>query len=214
MTAVHTLVALGLLAADGTATAPLLGTGAPDELAEQLDREPLPEPALLAAARAAQELEHGPLIVLGGDAAASVRALLDEPEIGRARLLIVGTGAAEDRAALEALPWLSWPRVRHVDLEYVPPRAVRGPAGGLAGGLGLVVLDAGAPEWAKRTPDFAPMAQLLPELNSAWLPARPSAEELEAGRRARAEVAAITSSASWRITAPLRAAKRAVGRGR
>jgi hypothetical protein len=211
---VHALIVLGLLARGGMRTAPLLGAGAPAELAAQLDAELLPEPALIAAAKAAQELEDGPLIVLGGGAATTVRAVLDEPEIGRGRLLIVGTGAAEDRAALEALPWLSWPRVRHVDLEYLPPRAVQGPAGGLVGGLGLVILDADAPEWVERTPDFAAMAQLLPRLNSAWLPARPAAEELEAGRRAQAELAAITSSASWRITAPLRAAKRAVGRGR
>jgi predicted O-methyltransferase YrrM len=37
--------------------------------------------------------------------------------------------------------------------------------------------------------------------------------EAEAARRAQAEIAAITSSASWRITAPLRAAKRALRGG-
>jgi predicted O-methyltransferase YrrM len=44
-------------------------------------------------------------------------------------------------------------------------------------------------------------------------PAGVSAEEVEAGRRAQAALAEITASASWRITAPLRAAKRAL-RGR
>jgi hypothetical protein len=208
------LVVLGLSAIEGKAAAPVLGPGAPAEIADQLDGQPLPEPELIAAAKVAQGTGNGPLIVLGAGATETVRAVLDERDIGRGRLLIVGTGAAEDRAALEALPWLSWTRVRHVDLEYVPPRAAEGPTGGLTGGLGLVVLDADAAEWVERTPGFVPMARLLPQLSSPLLPARISAEEVEAGRRAQATVAAITSSASWRITAPLRAAKRALRRKR
>jgi hypothetical protein len=209
---VHMLVVLGFLAAEGTKTAPLLGPGAPADLTEHLNDHSLAEPELIVAAKAAQKLENGPLIVLSAAAEATIRAVLDEPEIARGRLLIAGTGAAEDRAALEALPWLSWTRVRHVDLEYVPPRAVQGPVGGLEGGLGLVVLDADAAEWVARTPHFAPMARILPQLTSAWLPDRFSTAELEAGRHAQATVVAITSSASWRITAPLRAAKRALRR--
>jgi hypothetical protein len=207
------LVVLGLQATGGGGVL-LLGPGTPAELAEHLDSQMLSEQNLIAAAKDAQAAESPPLIVLGGGAATTAQAVLDEPEIARARLLIAGTGAATDRAALEALPWLSWTRVRRVDLEFVPPRAPEGPVGGLEGGLGLVVLDTDATEWGARTPNFVPMARLLPKLTSAWLPERLSTDELQAGRQAQAELAAITSSASWRVTAPLRAAKQAIRRRR
>lgn len=190
----------------------LLGPGTPPALAEQCDAQLLSEEALIEAAKYAQAAENQPLIVLGGASATTARAVLDEQEIARARLLLVGTGAAEDRAALEALPWLSWTRVRYVDLEFVPPRAPEGRVGGLDGGLGLVVLDPEVGDRSSRTPDFVPMARLVPHLTSAWLPERLASDELEAGRQAQATLAAITSSTSWRITAPLRAAKRAIRR--
>jgi hypothetical protein len=204
------LVVIGLQAARDEA--PLLGPGAPLDLVDRLEAEPLPEGRLLDAARAAQVDRGVPLIVLGGEAVATARAVLDEPEIARALLLIVGTGPAVNRAALEELPWLSWTRVRHVDLELVPPRVPEGPVADLQGGLGLVVLDIDTSGRRARTPGYRAMARLLPELTSAWVPERFTTAELEAGRQAQATVAMLTSSTSWRVTAPLRAAMQAMRR--
>jgi predicted O-methyltransferase YrrM len=212
--AAETLAVLGLLAAEGEGARLVLGEGTPAELAERTGSTQVTGQTLLDAAKAAQSAAEGPLIVLGGGDAATVQAILDDAEIAKGRLLIVGTGGAADRAALEALPWLAWSRVRHVDLEYVPPRVSQGPLGGLVGGLGLVVLGPDTGAGTERTTHFTPVAQLLPQLSSAGVPARVSVEEIEAGRRAQAALAEVTSSPSWRITAPLRAAKTALHRRR
>jgi hypothetical protein len=196
---------LGLLATKGPRSGLLLGPGAPAELSVSTDNNVLTERELIDAAKACQNPDGSCVIVVGTGAA--TRSVLDQPEISRACLLIVGTGAADNRAALEALPWLSWTRVRHVDLEYVPPRVIGSSIPELSGGLGLVIVDADPETWTERTSRFVPMARLLPDLVSAWVPARMSAELIEEGRSAQAELAAITSSASWQITAPLRAVK-------
>ncbi len=206
---------LGLLAAEGEAATAVVGAGVPDELAGHVHGKVLGDGALVAAGKVAQERRNGPVIILGAGAETALQAVLDEPEIERARLLLLGTGNALERAALEAVPWLTWPRVRYVDLEYVPPRVIEETPGAerLEGGLGLVVLDADAEAWSAPRPRFVPIARLLPRLRSAWLPPRIAAEELQAAYgRADATIAAITSSASWRITAPLRAAKRVLRR--
>jgi hypothetical protein len=207
---------LGLLGSDGDR--PVVGTGVPDSLVARLGVDPLDENALVAAARTPSA--SPPRIVLSAGAEPTVRAVLDEPAIPRACVLLLGTGDADARATLEAVPWQEWPRVRYVDLEYVPPRAVEeGPGWSrLEGGLGVVVLDEGAAEWHTPCPSYVPMARLLPALRSPSVPARVIAEELESERdrreRAEAVTATVMSSRSWRITAPLRAAKRILLRGR
>jgi predicted O-methyltransferase YrrM len=212
----ETSAVLGLLAAAGKETALVLGEGTPAELAERTGASQVSGQALLDAAKAAQSTKDGPLIVLGAGCAATAQAVLDDVDVERGRLLIFGTGDAADRAAVEAVPWLSWTRVRHLDLEYVPPRAVEGPVQGLVGGLGLIVLDAQAAAATNggRTTNFAPMAQVLPDLISAGVPSRLSNAEIEAGRRAQTTLAEVTSSLSWRLTAPLRAANAALRRHR
>jgi hypothetical protein len=208
-------VVLGLAARGPVA---LFGPGVPDDLATGDER--LRTDALVDAAVAAQDGEHAPVIVLGAGCGSVARVILDQPHVRRAWLLLLGTGDAGARAELEAIPWRSWPRVRHVDLEYVPPRLVEDGPGfhRLERGLGLVVLDADEAKWTEPGTRFVPIARLLPDLRSPSVPARIAADELaqERERRERADavIRDLTSSASWRITAPLRAAKRAVARRR
>ncbi|MGI8622009.1 MAG: hypothetical protein ACR2NB_00670 [Solirubrobacteraceae bacterium] len=162
------------------------------------------------------------LQVAGEQVAVVVRAasadlaveLLDESRWRSGRLFLVGTGDAAARGRLEAVPWLSWVRVRFVDLELVPPRIVEDGPGlqRLTGGLGLVEhFESGSEPQTRRAPEV-PMARLLPELQSALLPprlaARQLAEESEQRRRADRVVQDLQASVSWRATAPLRAAKR------
>ncbi|HEX8104105.1 MAG TPA: hypothetical protein VF533_15910 [Solirubrobacteraceae bacterium] len=215
---------LGAVAAHPEATV-LAGAGLPPALTERLDAAEQDGPDLVA--RAAQEKTL--LIVLAAGDAATLQALLDEPQIAAATLLLAGTGAADARAALEALPFRQWPRVRYVDLEYVAPRVVEEGRGHerLEGGLGLIVLDADAQpgEWPAPAPPYLPLARAIEGLRSAALPPRIAARELERlraeladerARRERAEqvVAELTGSPSWQVTAPLRAAKHALWRPR
>lgn len=189
-------------------------------------------PAEVAAAlAAAQSGAEVPLVVLPAGAVDTVLHVLDDGAVRRATLVLMGTGDAAARTTLEEVPWRSWPRVRSVDLEYVPPRVVEDGPGHprLVGGVGLVLLDADEQEWTEPATPPVAVARLIPRLSSPALPPRIAAQELGAARaelaalraqtaeldgerlrRERAEglVTALQSSLSWRVTAPLRAAKR------
>src|SRR3954468_15441937 len=84
------LAILGCQAAAGSG-ALLVGPGAPPVLAEGSGQDPLSEEALILAAKDAQRAEEPPMMARGGDAAATVLAVLDEAEIRRALILIGGT---------------------------------------------------------------------------------------------------------------------------
>jgi hypothetical protein len=189
----------------------LFGVGLSEELVASCRGEPLVLEALLEATRCAQDEEPPPVIVIPG-ASPSIEAILDDPEIETALLLLLSTGELETRRRLEEVRWRQWPRVGLVDLEYCPPRVVEDTPGAqrLQGGLGLVAIGLGP----ARGPSFVPMARLLPGLRSPLIPARIAAAELEAARECQARlrraedvIRSLTASWSWRITAPLRAAK-------
>jgi hypothetical protein len=211
VSAEHRLV-LGFLADGGSM---LFGTGTPDELLCHGKSAALAQTELIAAARSAQGADGGPVIVTPW-ARTTVEAILDDPAIEQARLLLLDCGDVGVRAELEAMPWGQWPRLDHVDLEYLPPRVIEDVPGSqrLHGGVGLVVI---GPRRSGPRPNFVPMARLLPGLRSAAMPPRIAALELESAQarleRAERVIGSLTSSASWRVTAPLRAAKSAA-RGR
>lgn len=188
-------VALGVLSAAGAA---ILGEGLPDSLAVR-PHVTSPETAdLLAAGIAAQQDEEPPVFAMPAACAPLLRAVLDEGSIERATILMLDTGEARSRAALEELPWSSWPRVRYIDLEYVTPRVIEEGSGPqrLVGGLGLMILDSRETRWSPPRPPYTPLARLLPDLRSASMPPRIAAAALDAERlrreRADATVAALT----------------------
>ncbi len=162
----------------------------------------------------------GTTVVIRASSSELAAELLDEVGWQSGHLFLVGTGDAEARIRAESVPWLSWVRVRYVDLEFVPPRIVESGPGHarLTGGLGLVELSGTSSSTAPRRAPELPVARLLPGLESALLPPRIAAQQLaeESERRLVAErvIDDLKASVSWRATAPLRGIKRVLQSGR
>jgi hypothetical protein len=188
--------------------------------------------------------------------------LLDSPALGRSAILIHDTANERVRSGVEATRLSAWPKVAHVELDWVPGRLFAEPAlrGELWYGLGLVLVDAAAPTRPGRAvyeQRYQPWGPLLAELRllegerergelpggeldpvgtllrrnrelSAELAAvRARKLELEVEltrvsealdvceeRRARVDRALrdVIASPSWKLTKPLRGAKRVASR--
>jgi hypothetical protein len=71
---------------------------------------------------------------------------MDSPAIGRTIILAHDTMNDQVRAGLEAIDYRAIPKVAYVDLDFVPGIVFRQPSlrHQLWGGLGLIVVDAGA----------------------------------------------------------------------
>jgi hypothetical protein len=128
--------------------------------------------------------------------------LLNSKAVGRAVILIHDTANERVREGLDAVAFSSWPKVRHVELDWVPGRMFAEPElrDELWYGLGLVLVDATQPVDPERPvyeQRYHAAAPLLAQAHDQAL-------ELA---QARQTLHDITESASWRLTAPLRAAK-------
>lgn len=188
---------------------------------------------------------------------ADIEDLLDSPAVQRTAIVIHDTANERVRRGVEAVRFAAWPKVVHVELDWVPGRLFAEPAlrNELWYGLGLVVVDAARPAIGREpyeqryhpagpllaelrelvaarervpAPARAPLLEaaglrrrvreLLTELGQARLREAQLAGELGTLRQ-RLEIAeqsleGIKGSVSWRVTEPLRAAKRRAVRRR
>jgi hypothetical protein len=146
-----------------------------------------------------------------------VEDLLDSPAIGQTLILMHDSMNEVVRAGLEAVVYGGYPKVAHVDLDFVAGYMFREQElrHELWGGLGLVVVDAsrtGYFEGDVRQSRYYPAFELVASARERLV----DGGELRAGEaaRLRAELertrqwlADVQGSASWRITAPLRSFK-------
>jgi hypothetical protein len=170
---------------------------------------------------------------------ADVMALLASPAIAATIIVAHDTANERVRAGLDAVAYDAFPKVAHVDLDFVPGHLGRDRfPGELWYGLGLVVVAADRPAYgsgpALQT-DRQPAAQLLAiardvlggrpvddvqghdprarQLSDAYSHIdaleRRIGELTAEAEHHRALVSDLMTSASWRATAPLRLAKRA-----
>jgi hypothetical protein len=188
-------------------------------------------------AQLAEEGRNVDFVVVDGDhTAAGVRQdvedLLDSPAVGRTAILIHDVANERVRLGVDAVRFAAWPKVAYVHLDWIPGQLFREP--GLSHelwyGLGLVLVDAsrsayeGGEVFEQRYFPAAPLLaggrQHLLEGDGSHEPRRPGIpnrtedlrweldQALELVDRQQRELAAILASPSWRITAPLRRAKR------
>jgi hypothetical protein len=185
----------------------------------------------------AEEGRNVDFVLVDGDHSADgVRSdledLLSSPAIADTVILIHDSMNEQVRSGLDAVRYAAHPKVAHVNLDFVPGYMFRDPdhRHELWGGLGLVVVDAtrsayhpSAPVIEERYYEAGHCYPQLRDLVVARERGEPTsleeareqrtiAEELEAVRAERDHYQgmseAITGSISWKLTAPLRAAKR------
>lgn len=144
-----------------------------------------------------------------------VEDLLASPAVERTVVVLHDTVNEEVRAGLDAIRWD--PKVSYVDLDWVPGHlwAEEYLRNELWGGLGLVLVDPAHPGTVherqyRPTPPLLALARERILADGGLPPPRRNGELA----RVRAELdhvqrtlSAITASPSWRLTAPLRAAK-------
>ena len=187
--------------------------------------------------------------------------LLDSPALSRSMILVHDTANERVRSGVDAVRFAAWPKVTHVDLDWIPGRLFAEPGlrNELWYGLGLVLVDVAATVWGSPVYEqrYQPSAPLLAELRDLVLAREreslPGEDPVEvmrvrarrltlelAGVRvrqleldaelARVRLALIASeerreradrtlqdvmgSASWKLTKPLRGAKRRAGSAR
>jgi hypothetical protein len=159
-----------------------------------------------------------------------VRDLLASEAIKRTVILLHDTLNDDVRAGLKRVDYRAGAKVAHVDLDVVPGHLSEGgPSHNeLWGGLGLILVSEGERAAMTGSPfyDFfdliAPVrdqlvarerGQAAGDLGTAAAPGNGEGLRAELAQT-RAWLESIQSSASWRLTAPLRAAKQAVLRRR
>ncbi|MCD6727421.1 MAG: class I SAM-dependent methyltransferase [Solirubrobacteraceae bacterium] len=160
--------------------------------------------------------ENVDFVLVDGDHSAEgvardMRDLLDSDAVGRTAIVMHDTLNPEVRRGLEAVNYDLWPKVVYVDLDWVAGCVYRAPIEGeMWAGVGLVVCDAERPRspgtsasQQRYHPHFPIMRRGL-EVDGELAALRADLERCQAANRA------IQSSASWRLTAPLRRAKAAV----
>jgi hypothetical protein len=155
-----------------------------------------------------------------------LRAMLDSPATARTVILVHDTMNPEVRAGIDRARLAEHPRVVYYELDFVPGYEFAGGHfdGQVWGGLGLIVNGdrsisgyGDAPGQSRYTEPFRRFHEgrsLKIELDAVRRGAEALGVELSDARtrleRSRALLTAIEGSLSWRLTAPLRAAKRAL----
>jgi hypothetical protein len=149
-----------------------------------------------------------------------VHDLLESPAIGRTIIVLHDTMNEMVRAGLESVRYETYPKVAHVDLDFVAGYMFREPSllHELWGGLGLVVVDStrdayfSEPVRQRKYYAAFELVRSARELVVDEERGAPQGQELERLREelrnTRAWLDSVQGSASWRITAPLRAIKR------
>jgi hypothetical protein len=186
---------------------------------------------------AAQERNVDFAIVDGDHSAAGVRRdiedLLDSAAVGRSVIVIHDIANERVRLGVDAVRFAAWPKVAYVHLDWIPGQLFREPGleHELWYGLGLVVVDASRSAYENGEvyeQRYFPAAPLLadgrqclldahdgrPGRSASGAPAEIQHLRLELDRTRelleahRHDLAAVLASPSWRVTAPLRRAKR------
>jgi hypothetical protein len=147
-------------------------------------------------------------------------------------MFIHDTANERVRRGLEAVRFRAWPKVTHVELDCVPGFLFREPAlrHELWYGLGLVLVDASQPAYLdgnvyenryyESAPLFAEIRDLVVARETQEGQAPPTSKtlrqrvaQLEAELEgAHEDIEGLSTSMSWKLTAPLRAAKERVRR--
>jgi len=167
-----------------------------------------------------------------------MEALLASPAVGATIIIAHDTGNERVRAGLDAVPYDAWPKVAHVDLDFVPGHLGRERfPGELWYGLGLVVVAAdrqayGTPSAVQAERHHGGRLLAIARDVLAGLPLGAAYHDARE-RRLGGEIAAlrarvgelegevahhrsvvndVTTSASWRVSAPLRTVKHLVAR--
>jgi hypothetical protein len=174
------------------------------------------------------------VLVDGDHSAEGVRRDLDDllssPAVADTVILIHDVANERVRSGVDAVRYAAYPKVAHVNLDFVPGYMLREPdhRHELWGGLGLVMVDSTRTAYFPATPviedRYYAAGHLYPQVRDLVIarergePAsaaevreqRTLAEELVAVRaereRYRVLSDTVTGSISWRVTAPLRAA--------
>jgi hypothetical protein len=136
-----------------------------------------------------------------------VEDLLSADAVADSVILVHDTMNELVREGLERVAYESYPEVGYVELDLVPGYMFREPSlrHELWGGLGLIVVESGQP----RPPGQSPRQMRYHDAHELIAHAKQTRLELE---RHREWLDAVQGSASWRLTAPLRAGARAVRR--
>jgi hypothetical protein len=146
-----------------------------------------------------------------------VEDLLESPAVANSLILMHDTMNEVVRTGLEQVRYGAYPKVSYVDLDFVPGYMFQEPSlrHELWGGIGLVVVDstrsayfAGNVRQSRYYPAYdlisAARDTLLERGEAGPSELRELREELE---QARGWLAEVQGSASWKLTAPLRALK-------
>jgi len=184
-----------------------------------------------------------------------IEDLLNSTAIARTVILIHDTANEQVRRGLDSVRFSAWPKVAHVELDWIPGQlfAETELRNELWFGLGLVLVDSARPAYLNGSvyePRYHPAGPLLADIRQLVLAreregsARPPEQEAaqlrvrvgqltlelsglrhrhaqqeaelvplrEREQRAQLAIANITDSASWKITQPLRSAKRRASR--
>lgn len=198
----------------------------------------------------AQQDRNVDFVLVDGDhAPAGVRQdledLLDSSALARSVILIHDTANERVRAGVDAVHFAAWPKVAHVEPDWIPGQLFAEPAlrNELWFGLGLILVDTARLAYANGTvyeQRYHPAAPLLAKIrdivcsHEAGQPLEQALRERVVGlkseldtlfarnreieaeltllrdnhERAQRALQNITGSASWRMTEPLRSAKR------
>jgi hypothetical protein len=172
-----------------------------------------------------QKAEVDFVLVDGDHSAEGVRRdvedLLRSPVISHALILVHDSANPEVRAGLVAVNYRDWDPVSWVDLDWLPGYVPRDGAssGEPWAGLALIVTngEAAAQAGPAKIADYArPITELMARIGARGLEDGNARHEIETlrtrVRELEAAQAVLTSSNSWQITRPLRAAKRALRR--
>ena len=183
------------LAGDAPSNAVSVEGNPPSELSAALDAIASTGRGVDLALLAAEEGQ--PPDVAAADLRRSLTALLDSPAVERTAIALAA--ATQALAELAAVRLADWPKVRYVDWEWVPAGVAGACVPGLAANASLALIVAWPGEGSGQV-------EATPRRQAAELLAELAAARADAAR-ARAALDGLVSSASWRITAPLRAAR-------